>query len=42
VLTLNEPSLRGVMESHSPAAAILLFNLCRMLAQRVAARGRER
>lgn len=42
VLTLNEPSLRGVMESHSPAAAILLFNLCRMLAQRIAARGAER
>jgi hypothetical protein len=38
VLSLNEPALRSVMESHSQAAAILLFNLCRMLATRVAAR----
>jgi len=38
VLSLNEPALRTVMESHSQAAAIFLFNLCRMLATRVAAR----
>jgi predicted GNAT family N-acyltransferase len=38
VLSLNEPALRSVMESHSRAAAILLLNLCRMLAERVAAR----
>jgi CRP-like cAMP-binding protein len=38
VLSLNEPALRSLMESHSEAAAILLFNLCRMLASRVAAR----
>jgi hypothetical protein len=38
VLSLNEPALRTVMESHSRTAAILLLNLCRMLAARVAAR----
>jgi N-acyl-L-homoserine lactone synthetase len=38
VLSLNEPALRRVMEAHSPGAAILLFNLCRMLAERVADR----
>jgi hypothetical protein len=38
VLSLNEPALRSVMESNSPAAAILLFNLCRMLAARIAER----
>jgi GNAT superfamily N-acetyltransferase len=37
VLSLNEPALRTVMESHSRTAAILLLNLCRMLAARVAA-----
>lgn len=41
VLSLNEPALRSVMESHSQAAAILLLNLCRMLAARVAARTEE-
>jgi hypothetical protein len=29
------------MESHSQAAAILLFNLCQMLAARIAARTEE-
>jgi CRP-like cAMP-binding protein len=38
VLSLNEPALRSVMDSHSRVAAILLFNLCRMLAARVADR----
>jgi CRP-like cAMP-binding protein len=38
VLSLNEPALRTVMESHSQAAAILLLNLCQMLAARVAER----
>jgi GNAT superfamily N-acetyltransferase len=37
VLSLNEPALQTVMESHSRTAAILLLNLCRMLAGRVAA-----
>jgi CRP-like cAMP-binding protein len=37
VLSLNEPALRTVMESHSQTAAIVLLNLCRMLAERVAA-----
>jgi Cyclic nucleotide-binding domain len=42
VLSLNEPALRSVMESHSAAAAILLFNLCRMLAARVVTQTRQR
>jgi CRP-like cAMP-binding protein len=37
VLSLNEPALQTVMESHSRTAAILLLSLCRMLAGRVAA-----
>jgi len=41
VLSLNEPALRSVMESHSQAAAILLLNLCQMLAARIAARTEE-
>lgn len=41
VLTLNEPALRNLMRSRSPAAAILLLNLCRMLAERVAARSTD-
>lgn len=38
VLSLSERAVQGVMESHSRGAAILLFNLCRMLAARVAER----
>jgi hypothetical protein len=36
VLSLSERALQGVMQSHSQAAAILLFNICRLLAARVA------
>jgi predicted GNAT family N-acyltransferase len=36
VLSLSERALQGVMQSHSQAAAILLLNICRMLAARIA------
>jgi hypothetical protein len=36
VLSLSEGALQDVMQSHSQAAAILLLNICRMLAARVA------
>jgi hypothetical protein len=41
VLSLSERAVQTVMESHSRGAAILLFNLCRMLAARVAERTEE-
>jgi hypothetical protein len=39
VLGLHEPTLRAMMDTHSRAAAALIWNICRVLADRLATAG---
>jgi hypothetical protein len=39
VLGLHEPTLRAMMDTHSRAAAVLIWNICEVLARRLATAG---